>query len=120
MTRRGALCCAALLALASLDSRPALAETPTPVYFGNGCFWGRQKDYVDKERAMGRQGGQVSAVVGYAGGGGALCPPCLHTTATGCNRLKISTIFRQAARELYVITRARGAVSMTTWGTLRS
>ena len=87
MTRRGALCCAALLTLAALDLRPAQAEAPMPVYFGNGCFWGRQKDYVDKERAMGRKGDKVSAVVGYAGGQGALCQPCLNLLLLSQNGL---------------------------------
>lgn len=36
---------------------------------GNGCFWGRQKDFVDVEReSLKRAPEQVSAVVGYAGG----------------------------------------------------
>lgn len=39
-----------------------------PIYFGNGCFWGRQKDYIDAEKAMGRSQADLSAVVGYAGG----------------------------------------------------
>eukprot|EP00951_Prasinocladus_malaysianus_P034949 scaffold356806_cov52-Prasinocladus_malaysianus.AAC.1 len=38
------------------------------IYFGNGCFWGRQKDYVDAELSMGRTPKNISAVVGYAGG----------------------------------------------------
>ena len=41
---------------------------PTPIYFGNGCFWGRQKDYIDAEKSMGRSKSDLSAVVGYAGG----------------------------------------------------
>lgn len=37
------------------------------VYFGNGCFWGRQKEFVDVEsKEMGRA--MPSATVGYAGG----------------------------------------------------
>eukprot|EP00887_Chlorella_sp_A99_P003059 scaffold9.g3059.t1 len=39
-----------------------------PMLFGNGCYWGRQYDFVQAEEAMGRKGGDVSAVVGYAGG----------------------------------------------------
>ncbi len=35
---------------------------------GNGCFWGRQYDFVNTEQAMGRQANDISAVVGYAGG----------------------------------------------------
>jgi peptide methionine sulfoxide reductase MsrA len=40
----------------------------TPVYFGNGCFWGRQFDYVNAEKALGRDAASMSAVAGYAGG----------------------------------------------------
>jgi peptide methionine sulfoxide reductase MsrA len=38
------------------------------VYFGNGCFWGRQKDFVDTEMKLGRGASTATAVVGYAGG----------------------------------------------------
>jgi len=39
------------------------------VYFGNGCFWGRQKEFVDLElNALGRSLNEVSSVAGYAGG----------------------------------------------------
>lgn len=88
--RRGVL--AAVLALAALTTNPAaaLAEeaplaaaaaesaAPQTVYFGNGCFWGRQKEFVDAEKTLGRAPDQVSAVVGYAGGkqqgpGGKVC-----------------------------------------------
>ena len=62
---------AALLAVA-MSVAPcgaARASESVPLYFGNGCFWGRQKDYVDTERkALGRAPEQVTAVVGYAGG----------------------------------------------------
>ena len=53
-------------------------STPPTVYFGNGCFWGRQKDFVDVEKGLGRKGENVSATVGYAGGANAgqpLQPP---------------------------------------------
>lgn len=33
-----------------------------------GCFWGRQKDFVDAEIALGRSVSDVTAIVGYAGG----------------------------------------------------
>mmetsp|Transcript_10091 Transcript_10091/g.17331 ORF Transcript_10091/g.17331 Transcript_10091/m.17331 type:complete len:254 (-) Transcript_10091:810-1571(-) len=39
------------------------------VYVGNGCFWGRQKDFVDMERQdLGRSDEEVTAITGYAGG----------------------------------------------------
>jgi hypothetical protein len=44
------------------------SETQT-VYFGSGCFWGRQKDFVDVEEiTLGRSDQDVTALVGYAGG----------------------------------------------------
>lgn len=66
---------AAAAGAASSVAAPAAATTtatvsasiPT-VYFGSGCFWGRQHDFVMAERDMGR--GTASAVVGYAGGAG--------------------------------------------------
>ncbi|KAJ9520188.1 hypothetical protein QJQ45_030107, partial [Haematococcus lacustris] len=48
-------------------TRPSI-EAPEAVYFGNGCFWGRQFDFVSAEKALGRGPEQISAVVGYAGG----------------------------------------------------
>ncbi|KAK9837439.1 hypothetical protein WJX81_002398 [Elliptochloris bilobata] len=62
---------AALLAVAAAVAPcgAARASDSVPLYFGNGCFWGRQKDYVDAEqKALGRAPEQVTAVVGYAGG----------------------------------------------------
>ena len=63
---------AAILSIA-LSTSPVYADTmekpalPETVYFGNGCFWGRQKEYVDTEKEqLGRKA--PSAVVGYAGG----------------------------------------------------
>lgn len=79
----GAVCALALLlqpasALASVAAAPPppqqeqgarASSAITPVYFGNGCFWGRQYDFAQTElKALGRPGQQVSAVVGYAGG----------------------------------------------------
>lgn len=55
---------ASLEASSSTDS----SDSTTPIYFGNGCFWGRQKDFVDVEKALGREGGKISAITGYAGG----------------------------------------------------
>jgi len=58
----------------------ALADI-TPVYFGNGCFWGRQKDFVDTEMALGRTMPEVSAVVGYAGGRSKESATCYYYNA---------------------------------------
>ncbi|GBF95248.1 peptide methionine sulphoxide reductase [Raphidocelis subcapitata] len=63
---------AALLAAAALASPgPALADgsAEAPLYFGSGCFWGRQREFVEAEKALGRTSpDQISALVGYAGG----------------------------------------------------
>lgn len=50
------------------SSSTDVSDNTTPIYFGNGCFWGRQKDFVDVEKALGREGGKISAITGYAGG----------------------------------------------------
>ena len=69
----GAAPAAASAAAASVAAPAATTTTagtvsiPT-VYFGSGCFWGRQHDFVMAERDMGRD--TASAVVGYAGGAG--------------------------------------------------
>eukprot|EP00798_Chlamydomonas_sp_ICE-L_P015637 gene15637-21746_t len=77
---RRSLLAAAVLALAvqpvsalaaGVNELTQVAETQLPetVYFGNGCFWGRQKAFVDTEKALGRVNpDEISSVVGYAGG----------------------------------------------------
>jgi len=69
--RRGALRLAAALPLAS-SSLPSLAADNEPtvkVYFGAGCFWHVQHEFVMEEVAtLGRSGTTISAVSGYAGG----------------------------------------------------
>ena len=54
--------------LADASSQLSNSETVEPVYFGNGCFWGRQYDFINAEQALGRAPGDLSAVVGYAAG----------------------------------------------------
>ena len=53
---------------------PAFAETATggdivDVYFGSGCFWHVQHEFVEAERKyLSRNDGQLTALAGYAGG----------------------------------------------------
>ena len=69
VTRRVGLGTVALLGSSIIMPMVAFAESSIePVYFGNGCFWGRQYDFVKAENDMGRDGSDISAVVGYAGG----------------------------------------------------
>ena len=58
----------AVVSADSASSSTDASDNTTPIYFGNGCFWGRQKDFVDVEKALGREGGKISAITGYAGG----------------------------------------------------
>jgi peptide methionine sulfoxide reductase MsrA len=46
------------------------ATTPRAVYFGNGCFWGRQHTFYEAEKTLGRTDDTITSVVGYAGGVG--------------------------------------------------
>jgi peptide methionine sulfoxide reductase MsrA len=63
--------------------QPAYAEI-TPVYFGNGCFWGRQKDFIDTEMTiLGRDTSASTAVVGYAGGKENSKSTCYYYNAPG-------------------------------------
>jgi len=72
-----ALSCSSVNPAVAVEAASAVPEEasistkklPETVYFGNGCFWGRQKDYVDTEMTvLGRKPNEISAVVGYAGG----------------------------------------------------
>eukprot|EP00798_Chlamydomonas_sp_ICE-L_P013659 gene13659-19546_t len=67
-----------LAAFAEEVGTAARVDIPETVYFGNGCFWGRQKAFVDAEMKLGRTTpDQVTSVVGYAGGtrtGIRICP----------------------------------------------
>ena len=74
-SRRAALAGAAS-ALAGLAAGPKLAsaadgEELVEVYFGCGCFWHVQHEFVEAERKiLGRDASSYTALVGYAGGGG--------------------------------------------------
>lgn len=60
----------AAMAVEETAMAPAPSKAlPETIYFGSGCFWGRQKEFVDAERdLLGRSAPDISAVVGYAGG----------------------------------------------------
>lgn len=86
-TMKGAADAGTASALRSvLDNNATTTSDPASntVYFGNGCFWGRQKGFVDTEMALGRSMDKVSAVVGYAGGAegaGSDGKVCYYTSA---------------------------------------
>ena len=51
--------------------QPALADEDEiiPVYFGCGCFWHVQHEFVEAERKiLGRKDGEITSRAGYAGG----------------------------------------------------
>merc|ERR1719247_926922 len=57
-------------ALALPRTAPAAAEEElVDVYFGCGCFWHVQHEFVEAERnILGRSGAQITSRAGYAGG----------------------------------------------------
>ena len=70
-SRRGALGTAGVAALGAALPAHAVEEEDVKVYFGAGCFWHVQHEFVLKEAAeLGRSGAAFSAVTGYAGGTG--------------------------------------------------
>ncbi len=78
-----------------------------PLYFGNGCFWGRQKDYVDTERkVLGRAPEQVTAVVGYAGGKkqGATCD-CAPLNKQWSNSAVLQRVLCSCSAQLKAVLR---------------
>ena len=69
-SRRSFLVKGAAIAAAGL-SLPVYAEDETPidVYFGCGCFWHVQHEFVEAERRLlGRSDSAITARAGYAGG----------------------------------------------------
>jgi len=68
---RGLLAAIAMVAVVAIGSpRVARAEGGSVnVFFGQGCFWHVQHEVVKKETsALGREGKEVTALAGYAGG----------------------------------------------------
>ena len=56
----------------------AAAEPSIKVYFGAGCFWHVQHEFVLEEQSIGRRKETLTSMTGYAGGqrtgdGGAVC-----------------------------------------------
>ena len=82
-TRRGVLQATAALAVASPFAAVAEEES-IPVYFGCGCFWHVQHEFVEAERKiLGRKDSQLTALAGYAGGnaGAKNGKVCYHNAA---------------------------------------
>ena len=71
VARRQALALGALAALpaSAPGSASAADDELADVYFGCGCFWHVQHEFVEAERrVLGRKDGEVTARAGYAGG----------------------------------------------------
>ena len=79
LTRRNMLGLAAAAGVSQMAPPPALAADTVKVYFGAGCFWHVQHEFVGEEvAALKRSPAQITAVSGYAGGqrlgdGGKVC-----------------------------------------------
>ena len=81
--RRGVLQAAAALAVSAPFAATA-EEEAIPVYFGCGCFWHVQHEFVEAERKiLGRKDSQLTALSGYAGGnaGAKNGKVCYHNAA---------------------------------------
>merc|ERR1712048_1325501 len=85
LTRRAAIGTVAASMLPSLANKPATAaeEENIEVYFGCGCFWHVQHEFVEAERKILQRGDkQLTSLVGYAGCNGGLRngKVCYHNT----------------------------------------
>lgn len=82
-TRRALLRAAALTVAAPLA--PAVADDELiDVYFGCGCFWHVQHEFVEAERSiLGRKDAELTSLAGYAGGNAGLKngKVCYHNAA---------------------------------------
>lgn len=68
-SRRGALGVAGGAALGTALPAQAVEEEDVQVYFGAGCFWHVQHEFVEAERTiLGRSDMELTAYTGYAGG----------------------------------------------------
>ena len=67
--RRAALGLLSLLPFAATNPAPAAAAEEVQVYFGVGCFWHVQHEFVEAERnILGRSDEALTSLAGYAGG----------------------------------------------------
>ena len=82
------LAVAAGAALGSGVAPTTAAEETVKLYFGAGCFWHVQHEFVGEEMStLKRSGAQITAVSGYAGGqrlgdGERLAPACCGALAS--------------------------------------
>ena len=67
-SRRNALGLFAAAAASTAAPQAAFADPSVKVYFGAGCFWHVQHEFVGEEIAYGRGPNSITAVSGYAGG----------------------------------------------------
>ena len=70
-TRRSLIAAPGAALVAPLTGQPAVAANDelVDVYFGCGCFWHVQHEFVEAERnILGRSGAQITSRAGYAGG----------------------------------------------------
>jgi len=123
LSRRGAIGTAAAALLSSFATQPATAaEDNIEVYFGCGCFWHVQHEFVEAEKKiLGRGDLQLTALSGYAGGNGGMKDGkvCYHNAMQMSDygslghaevvRLSIPpTKFKEFASEYFALFDAKG------------
>eukprot|EP00929_Paragymnodinium_shiwhaense_P077585 TRINITY_DN39967_c0_g1_i1.p1 TRINITY_DN39967_c0_g1~~TRINITY_DN39967_c0_g1_i1.p1 ORF type:complete len:337 (-),score=44.09 TRINITY_DN39967_c0_g1_i1:167-1177(-) len=68
--------------VAAADGSSAGAQDAVGMYFGNGCFWHVQKEFLNKEtQALERYGTALTSLVGYAGGPVTTGNVCYHNAS---------------------------------------
>ena len=80
-TRRSLLAATGAALVAPLTGEPAVAANDelVDVYFGCGCFWHVQHEFVEAERKiLGRKDKELTSRAGYAGGNNGKLQPCYH------------------------------------------
>lgn len=61
------------------DAASSAPSEDVGVYFGQGCFWHVQSDFIEKEQtSLGRRGDALTSLAGYAGGPSTEGPVCYH------------------------------------------
>ena len=89
------------------------ADAATRIYFGSGCFWGRQHDQVTKfeEKKLHRADANITAIGGYAGGHTATGPDGLCCYHNGKNASDYAELGHAEVVQLEIEIDAAGATA---------
>ena len=78
-TRRSLIAATGAALVTPLTKAEAATDELVDVYFGCGCFWHVQHEFVEAERKiLGRKDKELTSRAGYAGGTNGKLQPCYH------------------------------------------